>query len=97
MPIYEYKCRQCGNQFEQLVLRSTITVACPACQQQDLEQLISLSSVSSDGSRQANLSAAHRKAASVRSDKARQSHADLHEHFEDRRGSTNAGKAGEEA
>jgi putative FmdB family regulatory protein len=93
MPIYEYKCRRCGHRFEHLVLRSSATVECPECKQQDLEQLISLSAVSSETTRQSNLSAAHRKAASVRADKARQSHADLHEHFEDRRGSVDSGKA----
>lgn len=40
MPIFEYECRGCGNQFELLHLpnRET-TVACPACQGVDLEKL----------------------------------------------------------
>jgi putative FmdB family regulatory protein len=63
MPIYDYRCRQCKERFELLVLGSTVP-ACPACQSQDLEQLISGFAVSSESSRQANLQAARRKYAS---------------------------------
>jgi putative FmdB family regulatory protein len=62
MPIYEYECRGCGHQFELLVLSSTIA-ACPECEGQDLEQLISDFAVSSQSTRQANLQAARRKLA----------------------------------
>ncbi len=47
MPIYEYECRQCGEQFELLVLKTTVA-SCPACQSQELEQLISGFAVSSE-------------------------------------------------
>ena len=47
MPIYEYACRGCGEQFELLVLKGTVA-ACPACQGQDLEQLLSGFSVASE-------------------------------------------------
>ncbi|MEO8053182.1 MAG: FmdB family zinc ribbon protein [Acidobacteriota bacterium] len=60
MPIYDYACRACGNQFELIVLKTTV-VACPSCQSQDLEQLISSFAVSSAGIRDANLKAARRK------------------------------------
>jgi putative FmdB family regulatory protein len=63
MPIYEYECRQCGEQFEALVLKETVA-SCPACQSPDLEQLISGFAVSSESSRQSNLQAARRKLAS---------------------------------
>jgi hypothetical protein len=39
--------------------------------------------VSSESTRQANLSAAHEKAAAVRKEERRQDHIQLHEHFED--------------
>jgi putative FmdB family regulatory protein len=84
MPVYEYECRQCGNRFEYLVLHSSPAAACPACKKTDLEQLISMCSVSSEASKQANLSAAHRRAAAVRHEKQHQDHTHLHEHFEDR-------------
>jgi putative FmdB family regulatory protein len=60
MPIYDYQCKSCGEEFELLVLKNTV-VACPSCQGQDLEQLISGFAVSSDSIRQANLKAARRK------------------------------------
>jgi len=84
MPIYEYECLQCGHRFEYLVRSSSPAAECPSCRQKDLEQLVSLCAVSSETSRHANLSAAHRKAATVRKEKAHQSHAHLHEHFEDK-------------
>jgi putative FmdB family regulatory protein len=94
MPVYEYECRQCGHRFEYLVLHSSPAAECPECRQKDLEQLLSLCAVSSDTTRQANLSAAHQKAAGVRKEKLRQDHTHLHEHFEDRPGARHIGKAG---
>jgi putative FmdB family regulatory protein len=82
MPIYEYECRQCGHRFEYLVLSSSPAAECPACQKQDLEQLISLCAVSSETTRQANLSAAHSKAAAVRTEKQHEDHRHLHEHYD---------------
>ena len=31
MPIYEYKCRKCGAEFEQLLKRADEKVNCPEC------------------------------------------------------------------
>ena len=83
MPVFEYKCRDCGHQFEYLVLHSSPALKCPSCQKQDLEQLISLCAISSEATRQANLSAAQAKSAAVRNERQRQEHTNLHEHFED--------------
>jgi putative FmdB family regulatory protein len=42
VPIYEYQCRQCGHQFEFLLLPSSNTTpACPECRAQELERLLS--------------------------------------------------------
>jgi len=82
MPIYEYECRQCGHRFEYLVLRSSPAAACPSCGNQDLTQLLSPSAVSSEGKRQANLDAAHKKAAGARKDRRHEDHKHLHEHFD---------------
>jgi putative FmdB family regulatory protein len=83
MPIYEYECRKCGHRFEYLVLHSSPTAACPACRKKDLKQLISLSAVSSESTRQANLRGAHQRAAVARKEKQHEDHQHLHEHFED--------------
>jgi len=82
MPVYEYECRQCGHRFEYLVLRTSPAAACPACQQQDLKQLISLCSMSSEGTRDANFDTAHKKAAGLQKDKRHEDHKHLHDHFD---------------
>ena len=43
MPIYEYRCKECGEQFEKLVRLSASTseIECPKCGQQKAEKLIS--------------------------------------------------------
>ena len=92
MPIYEYECRQCGHQFEYLVLSSSPRAECPSCQAQDVEQLISMCAVSSENTKQANLSAAHRKAGAVRKDKQHEEHKSLHEHFHDQPTTARSGK-----
>jgi putative FmdB family regulatory protein len=40
MPIYDFKCRSCGDQFEELV-RGDEAPACPACGAADAERLLS--------------------------------------------------------
>ncbi len=42
MPIYEYKCNQCGSYSEILHKTSKVTtVTCPQCQSNEMEKLIS--------------------------------------------------------
>ncbi len=43
MPIYEYRCEECGEKFEKLVRLSTSTseIECPNCSGQKVEKLIS--------------------------------------------------------
>ncbi|MCR5814126.1 MAG: zinc ribbon domain-containing protein [Desulfovibrio sp.] len=40
MPIYEYGCRKCGHEFEELVF-SDATPKCPDCGSDDVEKLMS--------------------------------------------------------
>jgi putative FmdB family regulatory protein len=63
MPIYEYHCRQCANEFELLVLKGSPAPACPSCQSEDLEQLLSGFAVSSEGISQGRLQTARQKLA----------------------------------
>ena len=48
MPIFEYRCSACGNEFEQLVLNSSPVTGCPSCGGQNIEKMMSISSVSSE-------------------------------------------------
>jgi putative FmdB family regulatory protein len=63
MPIYEYRCRQCANEFELLVLKNSPHPACPECQAEDIEQLLSGFAVNSDGISKARLQAARKQLA----------------------------------
>ncbi len=48
MPIFEYRCSVCGDEFELLVLNSSPVAECASCGSQDLEKLMSMSSMSSE-------------------------------------------------
>ena len=51
MPIFEYHCSACGNEFELLVLKSSLAPGCPSCGSEDLERMISIPTVSSEQTR----------------------------------------------
>jgi putative FmdB family regulatory protein len=44
MPLYEYKCRRCGEEFEKLVRvsKDCATVVCPKCGDTGAERQVSL-------------------------------------------------------
>ncbi len=48
MPLFEYRCRECGKRFEEFVLGNA-KPRCPACQGGRLEKLLSVFAVSSGG------------------------------------------------
>jgi putative FmdB family regulatory protein len=82
MPIYEYECRACGHEFEQLI-RTGDTAACPECKSQDLERLISLLTVSSDATRQANIQKARQAGKRIQRDKTMADADEIREHYGD--------------
>ena len=47
MPIYDYRCRSCGHEFEGLSRPQDPPVVCPTCKSGDLEKLLSGFAVSS--------------------------------------------------
>lgn len=48
MPLFDFKCRACGRQFETLVRpRDAEPPTCPACRGTDLEKLLSVPAVTS--------------------------------------------------
>jgi putative FmdB family regulatory protein len=60
MPIHDYRCSACGQQFE-LLVRSSTTPACPHCASTALDKLVSLTAP--QGSSQAIIAAGRRAAA----------------------------------
>jgi len=48
MPIYEYSCSRCGNEFEALV-RSGSAPDCPGCHSTELERKLSVFSTAASG------------------------------------------------
>ena len=49
MPIYEYRCKQCGNKFDKLVKLSAKTseIECPKCGARKADKSVSLFGTSS--------------------------------------------------
>jgi putative FmdB family regulatory protein len=42
MPIYEYQCGRCHSHFEQLLLSTDETVACPQCESHAVKRQLSV-------------------------------------------------------
>lgn len=51
MPIYEYRCLECGKESEQIVFGDGSDVKCPVCQGKNLEKLMSATSSITGGQR----------------------------------------------
>lgn len=66
MPLFDFRCRGCGREFEALI-RSQDTTApqCPACRSTDLERLLPIFAVSSAEKTQAAADKKRHKEASV--------------------------------
>lgn len=71
MPIFEYRCTSCQNEFETLV-RTGDTPACPKCAGQELTKLLSLPAIKSDSTHALALKAAHKRDKIQQGDKARE-------------------------
>jgi len=46
MPLFEYRCGNCGKSFERIVLGQT-TVVCPECESRKVTKLLSVFAISS--------------------------------------------------
>ncbi len=52
MPIFEYRCRECGTKFEKIVASDRTEVVCAECSSRKVERLLSVFAVAG-GSRNA--------------------------------------------
>lgn len=41
MPLFEYRCEECGNEFEELVFKENAPVPCPGCDSENTCKLMS--------------------------------------------------------
>jgi putative FmdB family regulatory protein len=78
VPLYDFRCRACGEQFETLV-RPAAVPACPACAATDLERLVTGFSFSV---RSGGLSPAARRAVQKQQNAQRRDHAAFQEGVE---------------
>ena len=49
MPIFEYHCHQCGQEFEKLVFRLSDPVQCPTCEGHEVHKKFSTFGMKSGG------------------------------------------------
>jgi putative FmdB family regulatory protein len=70
MPLYEYECKNCGHEFEKLVRAGDPAPTCTDCGSSDLAKLLPQVAVSTEHTRQQNLTKAREKAKKVGKDKA---------------------------
>jgi len=60
MPLFDFHCNACGNEFEGLV-RGQTKPACPKCASTDLERLLSLPAIQSETTRGKAMRAARQR------------------------------------
>jgi putative FmdB family regulatory protein len=72
MPIFEYSCKGCGQEFEALVRPNTAAPVCPSCSGADLEKLISRPAIKSDSTHAMALRAAQKRDKKAGAEKARE-------------------------
>jgi putative FmdB family regulatory protein len=53
MPLYEYRCGDCGRRFEELVFGDPI-IECPDCRSRSVQKLLSVFAVSNGESRRSS-------------------------------------------
>lgn len=81
MPLFDFKCRRCGEEFEALVRAGGSEPACTACGATDLEKLLSTFAASSGTMRKATLKTARSQAEKVRAGRRHEEHAYMRKHL----------------
>ena len=49
MPLYEYRCAGCGEDFERYVATAAAPVTCPSCASRDVKRKLSLFAMKTEG------------------------------------------------
>ena len=82
MPLFDFRCRACGHEFEALVRTSdTDARACPACGSRDLEQLLSTFAVSYAEKTRAAADKQRKKAAAIGRQESIVAHREAEQHL----------------
>lgn len=82
MPLFDFRCRSCGHQFEALVRPSdTEARQCPACRGRDLEQLLSTFAVKYEEKTRAAADKQRTKAAAIGRQEAIVAHREAEAHL----------------
>lgn len=68
MPIYEYSCQKCDNDFEELVRGEEVPV-CPSCGTENIERRMSLPRVHSQSTKDLSMRAAKKRDAGQAKDR----------------------------
>ena len=55
MPIFEYRCKECGENFEVIVNSSSVRTVCKQCGSKKVEQLLSVFAVAGTSSGSASV------------------------------------------
>jgi len=72
MPIFEYRCKACGHEFETLVRPGSGVPACAKCQSANLEKLLSIPAIQSESTHGLAMKAAKKRDKIAGSEKARE-------------------------
>jgi putative FmdB family regulatory protein len=83
MPIYEYQCRKCQHEFEAIV-RVGGTAACPSCQSDDVERVLSMFAVNTADRAASSLAGARKRYQSQTRDQRVAEREDVMEHINER-------------
>jgi putative FmdB family regulatory protein len=67
MPLFDFSCRECGHQFEAFVRKQE--PACPKCKSGDLERLMSLPAVRTEGTKQKTRAQSKKQELSIAAEK----------------------------
>jgi putative FmdB family regulatory protein len=82
VPLYEFRCRDCGRQSEHFLRGSSPDPVCPSCQSGDLERVISKSVISSSQTRNAARRSLRGRNREMRKDAQHEEHKRLHDHHD---------------